>query len=137
MGYPRNRTWSPVEIPLAPAKTCKETVSPSSLITFASDSPCEDVTIARSLLRTPSAFTDMTFPAIDSIFVYTFCISYHLPHLENLGCPALIADKPLGDQIFDLPQIHIEPLIVPCRIVPVDEFLPDFIDKRAGGLLVL
>ena len=76
MGYPRNLTLSPVLTPCAPEKTSRDTLSLSSLITRARDTPVEEVISARSLFLTPSAFTVMTLPTIESIFVYTFCMAY-------------------------------------------------------------
>ncbi len=78
IGLPRKRTWSPVDVPVAPLKICNETRSPSSLITFANEVDPLLVTTASSPFATPSARTVMTFPTIDSIFEYIFCMLFSL-----------------------------------------------------------
>jgi len=48
IGLPRKRTSSPVEMPRPPAKTWSETISSSSLLTSASETPKRVVTSASS-----------------------------------------------------------------------------------------
>ena len=66
---PRKRILSPVETPRPPAKTCRETKSPSMRFTSASDVPKAVSISASSLYLIPSARTVMTLPLIDSILL--------------------------------------------------------------------
>ncbi len=74
---PRKRTSSPVDTPLPPANTCRETRSPSILFTSARDLPKRVLTVASSLFRIPLARTVITFPVMDSIRLYTLFILTH------------------------------------------------------------
>ena len=64
MGCFKNRTRSLVETPRLPARTCSDTLLPSSRMTWASDTPCGVAISANSPYPIPSASTVITSPAI-------------------------------------------------------------------------
>ena len=77
ISWPRKRTSSPVETPWPPANTCRETRSPSILLTSARDLPKRVRIWASSWYRTSVALTVITLPVIDSIRLYTWFIPAH------------------------------------------------------------